>query len=275
MKRESTIYKIIRATIIIFSIGFVLVPMIPVIFMAFKTGRELKTTGYFTPPNSFLNFYNFVYAMRVGELGQGLITTFIILFITLAFVLMFSGMAAYALGRFDFKLKKLITGMFTMTMFIPVVTTQVVIFQMMHKLGLVNSIWSVIIIYSGVSIVDLYILMNLLAAIPREMEEAALVDGANMFQTYFRIIFPLMKPGLATIGVIRGIGIYNDFYVPNLYLLSGRQTLTVALYKFYSGLSTPFEVVSAAVLIATVPVIIMFLLFQKHIYDGLGGAVKS
>lgn len=275
MKSESNVYRIVRAVIILFSVAFVIVPMIPVIFMAFKTGRELKTTGYFTPPKSFVNFYNFAYAMRVGKLGQGLLTTFFILFVTLAIVLLFSGMAAYALGRFDFKLKKAITGMFTMTMFIPVVTTQVVVFQMMHKIGLVNSIWSVIIIYSGVSIVDLYILINLLAAIPKELEEAALVDGANMFQTYFKIILPLLKPGLATIGVIRGIGIYNDFYVPNLYLLSGRQTLTVALYKFYSGLSTPFEVVSAAVLIATVPVIVMFLLFQKQIYNGLGGAVKS
>lgn len=275
MKRDSTIYKIVRSVIILFSIIFVIAPMIPVIFMAFKTGREYKTTGYFTPPKDFLNFYNFAYAIRVGELGQGLLTTFLILFVTLAIVLNLSGMVAYVLGRFDFKLRKTITGMFTMTMFIPVVTTQVVVFQMMHKIGLVNSIWSVIIIYSGVSIVDIYVLLNLLASIPKELEEAALVDGANLFQTYFKIIFPLMKPGLATIAVIRGISIYNDFYIPNLYLLSGQKTLTVALYKFYSGLSTPFEVVSAAVLIATIPVIIMFLLFQKQIYNGLGGAVKS
>lgn len=275
MNRESITYKIVRACVIVFSIAFVIVPIIPLIFMAFKTGREFKTTSYFTPPESFTNFYNFIYAIKVGGLAKGLIITLVILIITLIIILTLTGMAAYAINRFEFKLKKVVIGMFTMTMFIPVVTTQVVVFQIMHRIGLVNSIWSVIIIYSGISIIDLYILFNLLATIPKELDEAALVDGANLFQTYFRIIFPLLRPGLATIAVIRGIYIYNDFYVPNLYLLSGHKTLTVALYKFYSGLSTPFEVVSAAVLIATIPVIVLFLLFQKHIYNGLSGAVKA
>lgn len=275
MKRESTVYKIVRTCFVLFSIAFVIVPMIPVVFMAFKTGREFKMTSYFALPESFFNFYNFIYAIKVGGLGKGLIITLIILIITLIIVLILTGMAAYAISRFEFKLKKVVIGMFTLTMFIPVVTTQVVVFQLMHRLGLVNSIWSVIIIYSGVSIVDLYILFTLLNSIPKELDEAAMVDGANLFQTYFKIILPLLKPGLATIAVIRGIGIYNDFYVPNLYLLSGNKTLTVALYKFYSGLSTPFEVVSAAVLLATIPVIVIFLLLQKHIYNGLAGAVKS
>jgi multiple sugar transport system permease protein len=275
MIKESNTYKTVRAITILFAIAFVIVPVIPVIFMAFKTGMEFKTTSYFTPPENFLNFYNFAYAVKAGELGKGFLVTLIIMLISLTVSLMLSGMAAYAINRFEFRLKKVILALFAMTMFIPVVTTQVVVFQIMHRMGLINSIWSVIIIYSGVSIVDLYILFNLLSAIPNELEEAALVDGANLFQAYFQIILPLLKPALATIAVIKGISIYNDFYIPNLYLLSGYKTLTVALYKFYSGLSTPFEVVSAAVLIATVPVIIMFLFFHKHIYNGLSGAVKS
>jgi multiple sugar transport system permease protein len=275
MKYESKSYRVIKKILIVFSIAFAIIPMVPVFFMAFKTRSQLKSTSYFTPPESFLNMYNFKYAINSGDLISSLITTFIILTISLIIILFFSSMAAYAIERFEYKLKKTILGVFMMTMFIPIVTTQVVVFQMMYKLGLVNSIWSVIINYSGVSIVDLYILMNILKSIPKELEEAAYVDGANIFQTFFKIILPLLKPGLATVAVIRGISIYNDFYVPNLYLLSGRKTLTVALYKFYGGLGTPFEVVSAAVLLATIPVLIMFLLFQKQIYNGLGGAVKS
>jgi multiple sugar transport system permease protein len=130
-------------------------------------------------------------------------------------------------------------------------------------------------LYSGVGIVDIYIVMNILSSIPRSIDEAGLLDGAGYFRIYFSLIFPLLKPAIVTLAVIKGIGIYNDFYIPNLYLIRGAQTLTVALYRFFNGLSTPFEVVAAAVLMATIPMIVLFLFAQRYIYNGLAGAVKS
>lgn len=272
---ETLAYKILRYILLVISSLIVIIPVLTVIFMSFKNANELRTSGYLQLPESFTNFYNYEYALRVGELGKSFLTTMVIMLISLTVILTLTSMVAFVLHRFDFKLKKAILLLFTMTMFIPVVTTQVVIFQMMYRLELVNTIWSVILIYSGVSIVDLYILFNLYDSIPKDLDEAAIIDGANYYQIFFRILLPLTRPALVTVAVIRGIGIYNDFYIPNLYLLSGPKTLTVALYKFYSGLAVPFEVVSAAVIIATIPVLIMFLFLQKYIYNGLGGAVKS
>jgi multiple sugar transport system permease protein len=257
------------------AVAFVIVPIVPLLFMAFKTGMEYAGTSVFKPPTNWLNFYNFAYAMRVGNLFNALLTTIVVLAVSLFFSVNFACMVSFVVQRFDFKAKAPIMLLYTMTMFIPVVTTQVVVFRIVYGLGLVNKIGSLMLLYSGTGIVDIYIVMNILNSIPRSLDEAGLLDGAGYFRIYFSIIMPLLKPAIVTLAVIKGIGIYNDFYIPNLYLIRGSQTLTVALYRFFAGLSTPFEVVSAAVLMATVPIIVLFLFAQQYIYNGLAGAVKS
>ena len=172
--------------------------------------------------------------------------------------------------------KKVVMTMFTltMTMFIPVVATQNLIFRMMYAVKLVNTMWSVIILYMGVGIVGIYIMLNQLDSISKEIDEAALIDGASYFYTFTHIVFPLMKPACTTMIIINGIGLYNDFYVPNLYLNRDVQTFTVALYKFFGSMSTPFEIVAAAIIIGMIPILIVFIFLQKYIYNGLAGSVK-
>jgi multiple sugar transport system permease protein len=260
---------------LVLAAAFVIIPLVPILFMAFKTGVEFRETSVFKSPANWFNLYNFAYAIRVGNLFSALLTTLIVLAVSLFFSVNFSCMVSFVLQRFDFRGKKLVMGAYLMTMFIPVVTTQVVVFRIIYAMGLINNIGSIILLYSGVGIVDIYIVMNILNTIPKSLDEAGLLDGAGYFRIYFSIILPLLKPAIVTLAVIKGIGIYNDFYIPNLYLIRGAQTLTVALYRFFSGLSTPFEVVSAAVLLATIPMLVLFLFCQRYIYNGLAGAVKS
>ncbi|GHU26322.1 sugar ABC transporter permease [Spirochaetia bacterium] len=275
MIAESKLYRVIRYIVLTAAAAFVIIPIVPLFFMAFKTGREFVTTSVFAAPSNWLNAYNFAYALRVGDLLRSLVTTIVILVVSITISVNFACMVSFVVQRFEFKAKKAVMLLFMMTMFIPVVTTQVVVFQIIYRLHLVNTIGSLILLYSGTGIVDIYITTNLLNTIPRELDEAGLLDGANYFRIYFSLILPLLKPAIITMAVLKGIGIYNDFYLPNLYLIRGVQTLTLALYRFFAGLSTPFEVVSAAVLMATIPVIILFILAQKYIYNGLAGAVKS
>ncbi len=272
---ESRMYKVVRYTVLALAALFVIIPLIPLVFMAFKTGVEYSTTSVFTKPASFINFYNFEYAIRVGKLGRALFNTVIILTLSLAIQIIFTSMVSYVLHRFDFKGKKLIRTLFTLTMFIPVVTTQTVVFRMLYKINLVNTIWSVILLYSGVGIIGIYIMLNLLDTISPSLDEAALIDGASYFTIFRNIIMPLIKPACTTLLILNGIGLYNDFYIPNLYLNKDVQTFTVALYKFFGSMSTPFEIVAAAILIGIVPILIVFLVAQKHIYYGLAGAVKQ
>ena len=272
---ESRMYKGVRYAVLALAALFVIIPLIPLVFMAFKTGVEYSTTSVFTKPASFINFYNFEYAIRVGKLGKALFNTVIILALSLTIQIIFTSMVSYVLHRFDFKGKKLIRTLFTLTMFIPVVTTQTVVFRMLYKINLVNTIWSVILLYSGVGIIGIYIMLNLLDTISPSLDEAALIDGASYFTIFRNIIMPLIKPACTTLLILNGIGLYNDFYIPNLYLNKDVQTFTVALYKFFGSMSTPFEIVAAAILIGIVPILIVFLVAQKHIYYGLAGAVKQ
>lgn len=271
---ETKLYKVIRYVILIAASIFVIVPLVPLIFMAFKTGAEYSSTSVLEPPKSFTNTYNFSYALRVGELGKAFFYTAIILVISLAVQVTLTAMVAYVLHRFDFRFKKAVKIMFTLTMFIPVVATQNLVFRIMYSAGLVNTMWSVMILYSGVGIVGIYIMLNQLDNIPREIDEAAYIDGATHFYTFIKIIFPLMKPASTTMIIINGIGLYNDFYIPNLYLNRDVQTFTVALYKFFGSMSTPFEIVAAAIIIGIIPIMIVFIFLQKYIYNGLAGSVK-
>lgn len=275
MARETKLFKTIRYIFLIASCIFVLIPIVPLIFMAFKTGAEYSSTGVLEPPANWLNFYNFAYAIRVGNLGKALLNTVVILGISLTIQILFTTMVSYVLHRFDFRGKKVIMTLFTLTMFIPVVTTQTVVFQIIYKLGLVSTRLSVILLYSGVGIVGIYVMFNILSSIPRDLDEAALLDGASYFTIYSRIVLPLMKPACTTLLILNGIGTYNDFYIPNLYLRRDVQTFTVALYKFFGNMATPFEIVAAAILLGIIPIGIVFLFLQKYIYYGLAGAVKS
>lgn len=274
MAKESLAFKIVRYVFLILACIFVIIPLVPLVFMAFKTGAEYQSTSVLTPPASFLNSYNFEYALRVGNLGKAFINTAIILAISLAFQVTMTAMVAYVLDRFNFLFKNTVKIMFTLTMFIPVVATQTLIYRMMYAVKLINTMWSVVILYSGVGIVGIYIMLNMLDSISREIDEAAFIDGAGYYYTFWRIIFPLMKPACTTMVIINGIGLYNDFYIPNLYLNREVQTFTVALYKFFGSMATPFEIVSAAILIGIIPIMIVFIFLQKYIYNGLAGSVK-
>lgn len=274
MTNETKLYKVIRYVFLVAASIFVIVPLIPLIFMAFKTGAEYSSTSVLEPPKNFLNTYNFEYAIRVGNLGKAFFYTALILVISLVIQVTLTCMVAYVLHRFDFKFKNAIKIMFTLTMFIPVVATQNLIFRMMYAVKLVNTMWSVVILYSGVGIVGIYIMLNQLDSISREIDEAAYIDGATHFYTFRAIIFPLMKPACTTMIIINGIGLYNDFYIPNLYLNTDVQTFTTALYKFFGSMSTPFEIVAAAIIIGMIPIMIVFIFLQKYIYNGLAGSVK-
>ncbi|WOO34547.1 carbohydrate ABC transporter permease [Anaerocolumna sp. AGMB13020] len=275
MIKESKVYKILRYIFLFAACIFVIIPIIPLIFMAFKTGAEYSATGVLTPPKNWLNGYNFNYAIRVGNLGKALLNTAIILGISLSLQIMFTTMVSYVLHRFKFRGRKIIMTLFTLTMFIPVVTTQTVVFQIIYRMHLVNKMASVILLYSGVGIIGIYIMFNLLDSISKELDESALLDGAGYFTIYRKIILPLLKPACTTLLILNGIGYYNDFYIPNLYLRKDVQTFTVALYKFFGSMSTPFEIVAAAILLGIIPIGLVYIFLQKYIFYGLAGAIKS
>lgn len=275
VKKKSLLTIIVQYGVMIMAALFALLPIVTVLFNSFKTKIELYETMPFTPPNSFLNFYNYKYAWESGDFIHAFLNTIFILVVALFFSINFSAMIGFVLHRFDFRGKNLIKGMFTLTVFIPVVTTQVIVFQMIYALGLYNTIFAPLLLYIGVDIIAIYTMLQTYDSIPKSIDESGMIDGASYYTIYFKLIYPLLKPAIASLIIIKGIGIYNDFYVPNLYLQGDANTVATALYQFTNSLSAPQEVVSAAVIIVMIPTIVIFLILQKYFYSGFtAGSVK-
>jgi raffinose/stachyose/melibiose transport system permease protein len=253
-----------------------LLPIVVVLFASLKTSREYARTGPLTPPQHWLHFENYTKAFVDGNMLTGFMNTFIILIISLIGATLTGSMIAFVLNRFNFKGKKLLLGAFLLATLIPGVTTQVATFQIVSNLGLFNTRWASIILYMGTDIIAVYIFLQFLESISVSLDESAMLDGASYFTIYWKIILPLLKPAIVTVLIVKGVGIYNDFYTPFLYMPSpDLQVISTALFTFKGPFGSQWEVISAGIMIAIIPTIIIFLALQKYIYNGFAsGSVK-
>ncbi|QPE05118.1 carbohydrate ABC transporter permease [Microbacterium schleiferi] len=255
----------------------VLVTILPltVVFIAsFKTSAEFGQTGPFDPPSSWFNLENYVVAFEDGGMVEGFINTTIVLAISLVGTILIGTMAAYAIDRFQFRGKFLIVALFLIATLIPGVTSQVATFQIINGLGLYNTMWALILLFMGTDIISIYIFIQFMQSIPTSLDEAAMIDGANRWTIYWRVILPLLKPAIATVVIIKGIAIYNEFYLPFLYLPS-RGLISTSLFRFKGPFGAHWEIIAAGTILVIVPTLIAFLLLQRFIYRGLTtGAVK-
>lgn len=252
----------------------VLLPLSVVLFASFKSSEEYANSGPLDPPSNWLNFDNFVDAAIKSDMLQGFVNTAIILVISLAGTILIGTMAAYAVDRFAFRGKKLIMGLFLIATLIPSVTSQVATFQIISGLGLYNTKAALVLLFMGTDIIAIYIFIQFMQSIPISLDEAAMLDGANRWTIYWRVILPLLKPAIATVVIIKGIAIYNEFYLPTLYLQS-ENLISTALYRFKGPYGAQWELIAAATILVIVPTVIAFLFLQRWIYKGLvAGAVK-
>jgi ABC-type glycerol-3-phosphate transport system permease component len=254
----------------------VLIPLVVVLFAAFKTRQEYSTTGPLSPPQNWFNFDNFATAWTEGHMLRGFWNTTVILVISLTGTVAVGTLAAYAISRFTFAFKKLVLGAFLVAALVPGVTTQVATYQIVKSMGLVNTPWSAIALFLGTDIISIYIFIQFMQSIPRSLDEAAVIDGANRFTVYRRIILPLMKPAIATVVIIKGIAVYNEFYIPFLYLRSPElNVISTALFRFKGPYGAQWETIAACTMIVILPTVVIFLLLQRFIYNGItAGATK-
>ncbi|MRG59910.1 ABC transporter permease subunit [Agromyces sp. CFH 90414] len=251
-----------------------LLPLSVVLIASLKTSQEYGQTGPFDPPSNWLNFENFVTAFTSGEMLEGFFNTLVVLVISLIGTILLGTMCAYALDRFAFRGKKLIFGLFLVATLIPSVTSQVATFQLVNGLGLYDTKAALILLFMGTDIIAIYLFIQFMQAIPLSLDEAAMIDGANRWTIYWRIILPLLKPAIATVVIIKGIAVYNEFYMPFLYLPS-EGLISTSLFRFKGPFGAQWEVIAAGTILVIVPTIIAFVLLQRWIYKGLtSGAVK-
>ncbi|MEU1056159.1 carbohydrate ABC transporter permease [Streptomyces sp. NPDC005876] len=255
----------------------VLLPLAVVFLTSLKSSGEMADGGgALALPEDPLNLGNYVTAFQDGRMLAAFGNTAFVLFFAIGGTVLIGSMAAYAIDRFAFRMKKLVVALFLVAALVPGVTTQVATFQIVDSLGMFDSLWAPILLYMGTDIVSIYIFLQFIRSIPVSLDEAARVEGANAFTIYRKIIFPLLRPAIATVVIVKGITVYNDFYIPFLYLPSeDLGVISTSLFRFKGPFGAHWETISAGAVLVILPTLIVFLFLQRFIYNGFTrGATK-
>lgn len=277
MEKKYNIVDIIKYLTLIAMAFIILSPLYLIIVTAFKEGMELRNSVPYALPKSFLYINNFGKVLANGAILKGYSNTVFILVISLTGNILIGTGAAYALGRFEFRLRKLILVLYTVSIIIPTTTTQVANFGIIKSLHLMNTPYAVIILYLGAELVQLYLYLQFIKNIPYALDESALVEGASYFTIYRVIILPMLIPAIVTASILKTVSIYNDMFLPYLYMPGPKHVVvSTALMQFTSSSATDFKLVSAATILVIIPTIILYLFLQKYIFSGItNGAVKE
>ena len=273
-KIETIVLNILKYFSLCLGAFIAIVPVVICIFTAFKTDEEYASTNVMTLPRNWLYFENFKIAWEKAEMLKGFMNTALILIVVLFGSIMIGAMLAYVLNRFKFKGNALIRNLFLFATLIPGVATQVTVYQIMNSLNLVYTMHGYIILMLGTDVIAIYVFLQFFENLPVSLDESAIVDGATYFGVFFKILLPLLKPAMVTCMILKGVGVYNEYYMSNLYIPG--QTISTALYKFTGPFGSQYNYICAGVLITIIPILIVFIGCQKQIYSGLAaGAVKG
>lgn len=254
----------------------VFIPLIVVFFGSFKNNREFLSSNVFALPEK-AEWSNYKTAFIDGKVMLGLRNTAVIILISCTGTIITGTMTAYVLQRFSTLFGKVLKAAFLLATLFPAISMQVTVYRIMNRFGLVGTMAAPIILYIGTDIISIYIFMQFLDNISFSLDESAVIDGANYFTVFFRIILPLLKPAIATVLIIKVISIYNDFYTPQLYMPQEElSVVSTSLYRFMGPYGAKWEIIFAGIVICIIPTLIIFLTLQKQIYAGLvNGSVKE
>ena len=254
-----------------------LLPVVSCVITAFKTETEYQNTNVMTLPESWLNFDNFIQAFNKANMGRAFINSFIVLVFVVFGSVMVGSMLAYVLNRFTFPGNGLIRSLFLFATLLPGIAMQVATYQLMYQIGFINHLYGYIILSMGTDVISIYIFIQFFENIPTSLDESAYMDGASYFTIFFKILFPLLKPAIVTVMILKGVGTYNEYYNASLYLSDPKlKTIAISLYTFVGPLGSKYNLICAGVIISLLPALIVFIIFQNQIYSGVAaGAVKG
>jgi multiple sugar transport system permease protein len=276
MGKASRAWSFVKYLSIAVAVFVILFPPYIIVVNAFKTSEEFFAKTAIALPDSFLHIDNFIQAFKKANMPLAFGNTLFIVGVTLLLNILIGSAFCYAVGRFQFKFKGALVGLFLFATIIPQITTQVVNYKTIQMLGLTNNLMGPVLLYVGADILQIYIFLQFIRNIPYELDESAMLEGASLFRVFRSIIFPLLGPATATIVILKTISIYNDMFVPYLYLPRPEHVVvSTSLMRFFSINSGDWQMISSAILIIMIPTAILYLFLQKYIFAGVtSGAVK-
>jgi ABC-type glycerol-3-phosphate transport system permease component len=244
---------------------------------SFKDDIEILTGGAGLIPQEF-NLDNFEIAWEEANFAQYTLNTVILSVSVVAIVLFVSATSGYVLGRGRLPGRKFIVGALVVTMFLPKGYTVIPTFILINALGLNNTLAGVILAESGPAhVMAILLFMAYFAGLPDELEQAAIVDGANYPRIFWSVMLPLAMPVVGTVALFNFITSWNSFLLPLVFTLADEnlRTLGVGMLAFFQENSTQWGPLAAGACITIVPVIVVFLMVQRTFIEGIAGAIKN
>lgn len=274
-KWTKAISKSILYIILIVHLIFTGYPFVWMVISSFKSNKEYFANPWGLP--SEWKFSNYVDAWNQG-ISQYLFNSLYITVFSVVGLLLVATLIGFYLSVRPFKGSKVLLATFFLGMLIPIHSTLIPLFTIANQVGAYDTFWSLFFPYIAFNLpVAVFLITGFFQGIPKELEEAAIVDGCGIYQTFFKVYFPLAKPILATVTILSFFNIMNDFVFP-LVMVSqdALKTLPLGLMSFKGNFSADYSLISAALVITTAPIIILYMFLQKYIQKGVvAGSVKG
>jgi raffinose/stachyose/melibiose transport system permease protein len=250
------------------------IPVIILILTALKDAGDFAVNGTFSLPQS-INWSNFTEAWDTGVKNY-FFNSVLVTCIKVPTGILLESMAAFALTHMPFKWANRVFLFILIGLIVPIQMTLVPLTLLMNALSLIDTLTGLIILYIGFGIpFGVLVMRGFFRTIPTAIIEAARIDGCSYFRIFFRIALPLAMPAVITLCILDGVATWNEFILAQIFLRSDElRTLPLGLVQFSTQFSTQYDQLAAAVLISVIPVIFVFLFFQRYFVSGMAGAVK-
>ncbi len=276
MKRKRVVSIIVINIVLILVAVFWLAPLLLALMNSFKTNAELLTNVMSLPTE--LNFENYVRTYEKMRYVRSFFNTVLISGLSVILIVIFSSLAGWRLCRTKTRLSKILFGLFIFSMLIPFSSIMIPLYKVILTLKLKNSLIGLSFVYAGLGVsMAIFLYHGFVKGIPRELEEAAEMDGCNKIQTFRYIVFPLLKPITATICITNVLWVWNDFLLPLIVISDYKKyTLLLSTNTLFGQYSNDWTAILSALIIAALPVIVFYAFFQKRILRGISeGALKG
>ncbi len=281
METRKATKKLSLISVIIYLVLAVLVvlyiaPLLWMVSVSVKTNAEVFASPFGMP--EVVQLGNYIFAWTKGYLGKAMFNSFLVCVVALAVSLFFGAMASFAIARMKWKLSSAAMTYFMVGMMVPVHCVLIPLFVRFSKLGLTNNLVGLMLPYITFSLpMTIFLMVGFFKGMPRELFEAACIDGCDIYKCFFKIALPLSRTGLCVAGLMTFVANWNELLLAMVFISDPLQkTLPVTLTYFVGPYATNYVQMFAAVVIAIAPTIVVYCLFSNQIVDGLtAGAVKG
>lgn len=271
---KRAVYLAVGFVMIAYAVA-VLYPLLNMVLSSFKTTREIFQHP-FGPPREWV-FDNYRAVWVDGRFGRYIQNSVFVTVIAMVVVLLFGSMASFGIARYRYRLNTAIYMLFLSGIMLPLKAAVIPLFLIVRRMGLLDSHGALILVFAAMGIPStVFILAGFMRTIPRDLEDAARIDGANDFGIYRRVALPLSAPSIALVTIYNMVPIWNDFFFPLVFVRTDRlKTLPVGISTFFGQYQINWALVFAALSIAMLPMLVLYTFMSRYFIKGItAGAIK-